>query len=120
MSQHLEYNKNRRGSPPLVVLGVIHLAPGAPLLLSSESRSNFFACSERPQKIEYILFLLLRELVEIGDDGIRFGTIAGVLLNSMRESAVGWTGTPVVQEKDPLAQSPKRRCPKFIRSRGAL
>ena len=71
---------------------------------------------ERAQEIQQVLLLGFRQTVEVPDDGVGFRAGARVILDRLHK--IG--RPPVMQEEQPLAQSPERSRTELIRSRTSL
>src|SRR5580765_7559069 len=73
---------------------------------------RFAVASQRPQEVEQVLLLSLAQHVEVGDGAIRLREHA-----SVRPDGRDQIGRPaVVQEEQPLTESPERRGPELSRS----
>src|SRR6185369_6305136 len=90
------------------------LAAGNPRRTRRGSMSR--AGLQRAQEVEDVLLGPLAEVVEVADDAVRLGAVARVLA----DGALEVRGAPVVQEEDPLAETPQRRGAEFPRTRLAL
>src|SRR5712692_5271652 len=71
---------------------------------------------QRSQEVEDILLLLSRERIEGCDRPISFRARTGVCQDRLQQIR----SPSVMQEEDPLSQSPKRTAAEFIGPRGAL
>src|ERR1700720_3122380 len=74
------------------------------------------ASSERAQEVQNVLLLGIRQSVEIPDHAVCLGTRALMRGDGPQQIL----RPPVMQEKDPLTKTPKRRRPEFIAGGGAL
>ena len=72
--------------------------------------------SERAQEVQHVLLLAIRQLVEIPDHAVCLGIRALMCADGRQQIA----RPPVMQEKDPLTKTPKRRRPEFVAGGGAL
>src|SRR3984893_15275507 len=61
--------------------------------------------SERAQEVQHVLLLAIRQLVEIPDHAVCLGIRALMCADGRQQIA----RPPVMQEKDPLTKTPKRR-----------
>src|SRR2546425_13052488 len=68
------------------------------------------AALQRTQEVENVLLLVVLELVEVSDDGVRFGSVAGEETPAaMRPDRLPQVRrSSVVQEQQPLSQAPQR------------
>src|SRR5438309_1192208 len=64
---------------------------------------------QRAQEIQQSLLIGRRQQFEVCNDSIGFGTLTGMI----EDRPVEVRGTPVMQEKDALANSPQRSCAEF-------
>src|SRR5258707_4982805 len=89
------------------ILGLIRHA-------SSHDQRN--ASSERAQEAQNVLLLGIRHPVATLDHAVCLGTRALMRGDGLRQIL----RPPVMQEKDSLTKTPKRRGPEFVAGRGAL
>ena len=75
---------------------------------------------QRTEKVQQVLLLRLAEALEQSDDGVRFGAISGMRLNCIEQAAVLRRCATVVEEKDPLTESPERGGAELVGSGRAL
>src|SRR5258708_33181451 len=98
----------------LVIRAVAWRILGSIRHASSHNQRN--ASSERPQEVQNVLLLGIRQLVEIPDHAVCLGIQALMRGDGLQQIL----RPPVVQEKDPLTNTPKRRRPEFLAGGGAL
>ena len=71
---------------------------------------------KRTQEIQQVLLLVFRQTVEVPDDDVGLRAGAGVILDGLHE--IG--SSTVMQEEQPLAESPERSRAELIGSRSPL
>ena len=82
----------------------------------SSSRLLPVIISERAQEVQNVLLLGLRQVVEIADHAVCLGLPALMGGDSLQQVA----RPSVMQEIDPLSQTPKRCRPEFVAGGGSL
>lgn len=75
---------------------------------------------QRPQIIQQILLVLIRQLVEETDYLIGLGAMASVVFNRSQEPAIRRRSATIVQEEDSLPYSPQGSGTKLITRGGTL